>query len=116
MELSSQLLTLSPSSRATCCPGSRVTPHIRNDFSADFEGYFEGLRLLAGEPGVNSTGRVLPKYDPKWKDLFVDVVVKARVGWWERERRKAETQVQAAAAKMPQVKRDHQQDLLRVRL
>lgn len=86
------------------------------DFSSDFEGYFEGLRLLAGEPAVGSTGRVLPKYDPKWKDSFVEVIVKARVKWWEQERRKAERPVQAVVDEKREVEKDHEYDLPRVRL
>ncbi|KAK4942563.1 hypothetical protein LTR10_017692 [Elasticomyces elasticus] len=65
------------------------------DLSSDFEGYFEGLRLFAGEPAAGSRGRILPKYDPKWIALFSEVVVKARVGWWDRERRRAEEQIRA---------------------
>ncbi|EXJ58259.1 hypothetical protein A1O7_05684 [Cladophialophora yegresii CBS 114405] len=65
------------------------------DLSGDFEGYFEGLRLFAGEP-AQGTGRVLPKYDPEWKEMFSKVVVKARVQWWDRERRKAEEEIRQA--------------------
>ncbi|KIW57705.1 hypothetical protein PV05_02267 [Exophiala xenobiotica] len=63
------------------------------DISSDFEEYFEGLRRFAGEPAAGSIGRTLPKYDPKWKDAFLEVVVKARLQWWDQERRKAEEQI-----------------------
>ncbi len=59
------------------------------NLSPEFEAYFEGLRLLAGEPAVGTTGRILHKFEPKWVDAFLDVV-KARNLWWENERRKAE--------------------------
>lgn len=37
----------------------------------DFEAYFEGLRLLAGEPD-EGVGRRLPRFDQKWLDHFND--------------------------------------------
>ncbi|KAK9774327.1 hypothetical protein SCAR479_08932 [Seiridium cardinale] len=36
----------------------------------DFEGYFEGLREMAG-PGENGIGRQLPPYDRSWYDKFM---------------------------------------------
>jgi hypothetical protein len=59
------------------------------DLSSDFEGYFEGLRLFAGDPADGTSGRILPKYDPKWKNAFSEVIVQARLRWWEKERRNA---------------------------
>lgn len=72
------------------------------DLSSEFEEYFEGLRLFAGPPAAGSRGRTLPRYDPQWKDAFVKIVVKARVHWWEQERRKAEEQMQTAKTIMRQ--------------
>lgn len=37
----------------------------------DFEAYFEGLRLLAGDPR-NGTGRRLPRFEQKWLNDFND--------------------------------------------
>lgn len=48
--------------------------------SPDFEEYFEALRAIAGAPAPGSTGRVLPKFDPKWLEAFTDVI-NARVDW-----------------------------------
>lgn len=55
----------------------------------DFEGYFETLRKLAGEPAAGTTGRELPKFEKWWEDEF-QTVVNARVGWWQSEMRKAQ--------------------------
>ncbi|KAJ0272133.1 hypothetical protein CBS470a_012828 [Colletotrichum nupharicola] len=59
--------------------------------SPDFEEYFETLRSVAGEPVPGSTGRILPKFDPKWLEAFADVI-NARVDWWKKETEKAEKQ------------------------
>ncbi|KAI5861941.1 thiol-specific monooxygenase [Durotheca rogersii] len=55
----------------------------------DYEGYFEGLRALAGDPAPGTTGRVLPKYEEQW-EKEVGLVVEAKERWWERERKMAE--------------------------
>ncbi|KAF4921498.1 Thiol-specific monooxygenase [Colletotrichum viniferum] len=57
----------------------------------NFEKYFEALRAIAGAPAPGSTGRVLPKFDPKWLEAFADVI-NARVDWWKKEMEKAEKQ------------------------
>ncbi|KAI8245919.1 Thiol-specific monooxygenase [Colletotrichum sp. SAR 10_96] len=62
--------------------------------SPDFEEYFEALRAIAGEPAPGSTGRILPKFDPKWLEAFADVI-NARVDWWKKETEKAEKQQKA---------------------
>lgn len=54
----------------------------------DYEEYFEGLRSIAGDPVRGSTGRTLPRFEKWWEDEF-QKVVKARVGWWEREMSRA---------------------------
>jgi hypothetical protein len=38
----------------------------------EFEAYFEGLRLLAGEPRDGTPGRRLPRFEQKWLDHFND--------------------------------------------
>lgn len=58
-------------------------------YAPEFEEYFEEFRTLAGKPASGSTGRVLPKYDPKWLDAFLEVVT-LRNQWWDKERRQAE--------------------------
>ena len=55
----------------------------------DYEGYFEALRSLAGDPAPGTTGRVLPKYEKWWEEEFLQVI-EARKRWWEQERRIAE--------------------------
>ncbi|KAL7627336.1 hypothetical protein AAE478_001528 [Parahypoxylon ruwenzoriense] len=52
----------------------------------DYEGYFEALRTLAGDPTPGTTGRVLPRYDKQWEQELMKVV-EARKKWWEKERR-----------------------------
>ena len=86
------------------------------DISSGFEEYFEGLRLFAGEPAAGSRGRILPKYDPKWKDAFLEVVVKARLQWWDRERCKAEEQIRALEKDRRKADKDSGSHMVRVRL
>jgi hypothetical protein len=86
------------------------------DLSSDFEGYFEGLRLFAGKPAAGSRARILPKYDPKWKDRFVEVVVNARLQWWTQERRKAEEQIRGTNECRRQMNEDSGSHSVRVRL
>ncbi|OLN94297.1 Thiol-specific monooxygenase 1 [Colletotrichum chlorophyti] len=45
-----------------------------------FEEYFETLRNLAGEP-ENGVGRVLPKFDLEWLDVFMDGLEMRRKMW-----------------------------------
>lgn len=85
------------------------------DISSDFEEYFEGLRRFAGEPAAGSIGRTLPKYDPKWKDAFLEVVVKARLQWWDQERRKAEEQIRVLEDRR-KADKDSGSHMVRVRL
>ncbi|KAH8680723.1 thiol-specific monooxygenase [Xylariales sp. PMI_506] len=50
----------------------------------DFEVYFEAYRALAGDPAPGTRGRVLPKYDPRWAEIFWDFV-NTRNEWWRKE-------------------------------
>ncbi|KAL2844794.1 putative dimethylaniline monooxygenase [Aspergillus pseudoustus] len=50
----------------------------------DFETYFEQLRELAGEPEPGTTGRVLPKYESAWGDVFWDFI-NMRIQWWKED-------------------------------
>lgn len=86
------------------------------DLSSEFEEYFEGLRLFAGEPAPGSTGRKLPKYDPRWIALFSEVVVKARVQWWEQERQKAEREARQVDGYRSRGNVDEVSQVVRVRL
>ncbi|KAJ5233619.1 uncharacterized protein N7469_005385 [Penicillium citrinum] len=54
----------------------------------DFKDYFEGLRLLAGEPGQGVPGRRLPMFDQRWKDDF-DAGHERRKEMWRRSNRAA---------------------------
>ncbi|KAK7753420.1 hypothetical protein SLS62_004711 [Diatrype stigma] len=64
------------------------------NIGTDYEGYFESLRSLAGEPARGTTGRILPKYEKSWEEGLVQVI-EARRLWWERERRIAEANERA---------------------
>jgi hypothetical protein len=50
----------------------------------DFEVYFEAYRALAGDPAPGTRGRILPKYDPRWAEIFWDFV-STRIEWWKKE-------------------------------
>lgn len=50
----------------------------------DFEHHFETLRAIAGDPAPGTAGRVLPRYDPKWGEVFWDFVNR-RIEWWEKD-------------------------------
>lgn len=70
------------------------------NIASDYEGYFEGLRKLAGGPALGTTGRVLPRFEKRWGEEF-QTVVQARLKWWESERRKA--QEESTDLKLPSV-------------
>ncbi|KAK6080400.1 allantoate permease [Seiridium cupressi] len=50
----------------------------------EFEEYFEAYRALAGEPAAGTTGRVLPKYDPAWAQVFWEFIG-YRIRWWLKD-------------------------------
>lgn len=52
--------------------------------SPDFEHHFEAMRAIAGDPAPGTTGRVLPKYEAGWGDVFWHFV-NQRAEWWEKE-------------------------------
>lgn len=56
-------------------PFFKVAPH--------FEEYFEALRELAGEPGPDTPGRRLPKWDPAWLKIAEDTMQKRIAKWKE---------------------------------
>lgn len=64
----------------------------------DFEEYFEGLRILAGEPALGTTGRSLPPFESWWVDEFL-VVVNMRSGWWDKERKIAQEELNSLVGK-----------------
>ncbi|GAM40417.1 hypothetical protein TCE0_039r12756 [Talaromyces pinophilus] len=49
----------------------------------DIENHFEELRAFAGEPAPGSTGRVLPKYEKEWEDVWWRLI-KNRQEWWAK--------------------------------
>lgn len=50
----------------------------------DFERYFEDLRAIAGDPALGTTGRVLPRYDNAWGEVFWRFV-NWRVQLWKKD-------------------------------
>lgn len=57
-----------------------------------FEGYFETLRRLAGEPGEGQPGRRLPPFDIHWPSIFlqghqrrIEMWKKANAEAWKRK-------------------------------
>jgi hypothetical protein len=59
----------------------------------DIESHFEELRAFAGEPAPGTTGRVLPKYEKEWEDVWWRLI-KNRQEWWVKiaeEARKPES-------------------------
>ena len=63
----------------------------------DFEEYFETVRELAGEPEEPGVGRRLPRFDPRWFEIFLKGHERRKV-WWRaqnREARKALGQLQS---------------------
>jgi hypothetical protein len=55
----------------------------------DFELHFEAYRAIAGDPKPGTTGRILPKYDPRWAEEFWNLI-EARIQWWNQEAARAE--------------------------
>lgn len=55
----------------------------------DFEGYFETLRALAGQPRDGIPGHVLPKFDTAWLDTFA-AVLQNKLAYWKKSREIAE--------------------------
>ncbi|KAJ5909216.1 hypothetical protein N7495_001898 [Penicillium taxi] len=55
-------------------PFYKIAPH--------FEEYFEALRKLAGEPGPDTPGRRLPKWNPEWLKI-VEQTIKNRIAKWK---------------------------------
>ncbi len=60
----------------------------------DFEGYFETLRGLAGEPKDGAQGLVLPKFDTVWVEAFLAVLQK-KLGYWKKSKEIAERHLKA---------------------
>lgn len=57
-----------------------------------FEEYFEEVRQLAGDPKEGESGRVLPKFDRKWRENF-DAAHLKRIAMWQELNRRAEQQL-----------------------
>ncbi|KAF5020282.1 hypothetical protein F66182_7658 [Fusarium sp. NRRL 66182] len=55
----------------------------------EYEGFFEFLRDIAGEPAEGTAGRVLPAFDPKWLEIWAGMVM-PRLDSWRRRRKEAE--------------------------
>lgn len=65
-----------------------------------FEGYFEALRHLAGEPKKGYPGHFVPKFDPAWANAFGDALQK-KIRFWKKVREIAERHVKAKEEGMP---------------
>ena len=62
----------------------------------DFDGYFEQVRKLAGEP-TNRDGRSLPKFDENWIRAF-EAGHQKRITLWQRLNAAAERDLKAASS------------------
>ena len=62
----------------------------------DFEGYFEGLRTLAGDPSPGSWARALPKFEKWWEEEFA-IVIELRKRWWQKQRVIAEQAIETGS-------------------
>jgi len=60
----------------------------------NFEGYFESLRQLAGQPTQGSPGHVLPKFDPAWVEVFAGTL-QNKIGFWKKVKVIAERHAKA---------------------
>jgi hypothetical protein len=65
----------------------------------NYEEFFELLRGIAGEPAVGTTGRVLPRFDPEWLKVWVEMV-DTKIGGWQRKRKRAQEVRNAVKAKL----------------
>ena len=54
-----------------------------------YKEFFEFLRHIAGEPALGTSGRVLPPFDNKWLEVWVDMPL-IKIKRFEDEARKAE--------------------------
>ncbi|KAK5651257.1 hypothetical protein OQA88_12665 [Cercophora sp. LCS_1] len=61
----------------------------------DYQDFFEFLREVAGDPAPGTTGRVLPKFDPKLLGIWTGMVG-AKIRGFEESRRKAEEELKKA--------------------
>lgn len=62
----------------------------------DYEGFFEYLRGIAGEPAEGTSGRKLPAFDPQWLVIWGDMVA-PRLESWRRKRKEAERKLNLKA-------------------
>jgi hypothetical protein len=62
----------------------------------DYEGFFEYLRGIAGEPAEGTSGRKLPAFDPQWLVIWGDTVA-PRLESWRRKRKQAESKLKLKA-------------------
>ncbi|KAI1066159.1 hypothetical protein LB506_008483 [Fusarium annulatum] len=62
----------------------------------DYEGFFEYLRGIAGEPAEGTSGRKLPAFDPQWLVIWGDMVA-PRLESWRRKRKEAESKLKVKA-------------------
>ncbi|KAK3392702.1 thiol-specific monooxygenase [Podospora didyma] len=61
----------------------------------DYAAFFEFLREIAGDPAPETTGRVLPKFDPEWLKVWAGMVG-PKIRGFEESRRKAEEEEEKA--------------------
>jgi hypothetical protein len=60
----------------------------------DFEGYFETLRALAGQPKDGARGHILPKFDPVWVEAF-GAALQNKIAYWKKSKEIAERHLKA---------------------
>ncbi|KAK3693298.1 hypothetical protein B0T22DRAFT_525709 [Podospora appendiculata] len=65
----------------------------------DYRAFFETLAGIAGEPAPGTTGRVLPRFEEEWLTAWAGMV-RPKVEWFERERRRAEGEEGRVRAKL----------------
>jgi hypothetical protein len=65
----------------------------------NYEEFFGFLRGIAGEPAAGTTGRVLPRFDPEWLKVWVEMV-DTKIGGWQRKRKRAQEAGAAVRARL----------------
>ncbi|EEY17206.1 thiol-specific monooxygenase [Verticillium alfalfae VaMs.102] len=62
--------------------------------ASDYEGFFEYLRYIAGDPTPGTTGRVLPPFDKASLAIWTDMVA-TKIKGFEEDARKAELEIRS---------------------
>lgn len=64
-----------------------------------YEGFFDLLRDIAGEPAEGTTGRKLQPFDKNWMELWTGMVAH-KIRGWQKKRQKAEQALSGLRAKL----------------